>query len=63
MYKLYKITKQICTESSKKYWDSVETYDWNNIKNYSHKEAKEKFGISTTHYYRLRKQFGNNESK
>lgn len=56
-------TKQICTESSKKYWDSVETYDWNNIKNYSHKEAKEKFGISTTHYYRLRKQFGNNESK
>ena len=27
------------------------------------KEAKEQFGISTTHYYRLKKRFATNDSK
>lgn len=43
---------------SKEYWDSQETYNWEEIKKYSHKEAKKIFGISTTHYYRLKKQNG-----
>lgn len=47
-------TKEKCAKASKEYWDSQDTYDWENIKNYSYKEAKEKFGISTTHYYRLK---------
>lgn len=56
-------TKETCKQASMEYWNSVETYNWEEIKNYSHREAKEKFGISTTHYYRLKKQFRNNESK
>ncbi len=51
-------TKKKCSEASTKYWKSQETYNWEDIKNYTHKEAKEKFGISTTHYYRLKKQNG-----
>lgn len=50
--------KLLFSKVSKEYWDSQETYDWEEIKHYSHKEAKEKFGISTTHYYRLKKQNG-----
>lgn len=51
-------TKQKCSEASNKYWENQETYKWEDIRDYSHKEAKEKFGISTTHYYRLKKQNG-----
>lgn len=51
-------TKNKCSEASKQYWESQDTYKWDDIKEYSHKEAKEKFGISTTHYYRLKKQNG-----
>lgn len=47
-------TKKKCSEASKLYWGSQQTYNWEDIKEYSYKEAKEKFGISTTHYYRLR---------
>lgn len=47
-------TKKKCSEVSKLYWDSQQTYNWEDIKEYSYKEAKEKFGISTTHYYRLK---------
>ena len=46
--------KKKCSEASKLYWDSQQTYSWEDIKKYSYKEAKEKFGISTTHYYRLK---------
>ena len=47
-------TKKKCSEVSKLYWGSQQTYNWEDIKEYSYKEAKEKFGISTTHYYRLK---------
>lgn len=50
--------KLLFSKVSKEYWDSQETYNWEEIKNYSHIEAKKKFGISTTHYYRLKKQNG-----
>ena len=46
--------KKKCSEASKLYWGSQQTYSWEDIKKYSYKEAKEKFGISTTHYYRLK---------
>ena len=46
--------KKKCSEASKLYWGSQQTYSWEDIKEYSYKEAKEKFGISTTHYYRLK---------
>lgn len=50
--------KLLFSKVSKEYWASQETYNWEEIKEYSHREAKEKFGISTTHYYRLKKQNG-----
>ena len=50
--------KQLFAEVSNAYWESQDTYtkNINEILKLSHKEAKEKFGISTTHYYRLRKR-------
>lgn len=53
--------KKLFSKVSKEYWDTQETYDWEEIKHLSHKEAKEKFGISTTHYYRLKKRALPNE--
>lgn len=50
--------KKLFQECSKKYWDTQYTYKWEDIKNLTHKEAKIKLGISTTHYYRLKKQNG-----
>lgn len=52
------VVKKVCREASIKYWKTQNTYTWEEIKNYSYKEAKEKFGISITHYYRLKKQNG-----
>lgn len=46
--------KKLFKEMSIMYWNSVKTYDWCEIKHLTHKEAKEQFGISTTHYYRLK---------
>lgn len=50
--------KRIFSECSRKYWESQETYsdDLEAILSLDHKEAKKVFGISTTHYYRLRKR-------
>lgn len=61
-------TKQIASEVSNKYWDTQETFTRNPEKvkailALSHKEAKKQFGISTTHYYRLKKRFATNDSK
>lgn len=55
--------KNLFSEVSRKYWATQETYSWEDIKNLTHKEAKENFGISTTHYYRLKKRFGINDTK
>jgi len=50
--------KKLFKECSKKYWETQSTYKWEDIENLTHKEAKIKLGISTTHYYRLKKQNG-----
>jgi group I intron endonuclease len=47
-------TRNKCGEASKKYWESNK-YP-NNIYEIPFKEAQEKYGISRTHYYRLRKR-------
>ena len=61
-------TKKIASEVSNTYWDTQETFtrDTEKVKSIlilSHREAKEQFGISTTHYYRLKKRFATNDSK
>lgn len=48
--------KELFRKVSREYWDSQETYDPREVLTLPHREAKEKFGISTTHYYRLRKK-------
>ena len=50
--------KELFSKVSKEYWETQETYKWDDIKSYTYKEAKILFGISTTHYYRLKKQNG-----
>jgi group I intron endonuclease len=50
--------KKLFSEVSKKYWETQSTYNWEEFKDLTHKEAKEKFGISTTHYYRLKNGLG-----
>jgi len=60
--------KQIASDVSNKYWDTQDTFARNpekvaDILALSHKEAKLQFGISTTHYYRLKKRFAINASK
>lgn len=52
--------KELFKKISKEYWNSVETYPKEKIVKLSFKEAKEKYGISKTHYYRIRKQLGKN---
>lgn len=52
--------KKIFSEFSKLRWDLYGRYP-DNVITYSFKEASEKFGISKTHYYRLRKLAENNE--
>ena len=48
--------KKLFKELSDTYWESQETYDPVEVLLYNHKQAKAKFGISTPHYYRLRKR-------
>ncbi len=60
--------KAIASQVSNKYWDTQATFARDpekvaNILALSHKEAKLQFGISTTHYYRLKKRFTSNDSK
>jgi len=52
--------KQICKEASDKYWETQEKYSFE-VLNYRFIEATKKFGISKTHYYRLRKRALSNE--
>lgn len=53
--------KMLFGEYGKLRWDIYGRYPVDEIVNMSFKEAKEKYGISKTHYYRLRKQARNNE--
>lgn len=60
--------KQLASKVSNEYWDSQNPYTRDlekvaAILALSHKEAKQQFGISTTHYYRLKKRFTTNDSK
>lgn len=55
--------KKKMSEASVKYWSTQQTYKWEDIKGLSHREAKEQYGISTTHYYRLKKRFETNDLK
>ena len=60
--------KAIASQVSNKYWDTQDTFARDEEKviailALSHKEAKKQFGISTTHYYRLKKRFAGNDSK
>lgn len=51
-------TKRRCSEASEEYWKDKRKYDstLDDILKLSFSEAKEQFGISTTHYYRLKKR-------
>ena len=48
--------KQLFKQVSREYWDTQDTYEWKEIGKLSFKEAHTKYGISKTHYYRLRKR-------
>ena len=61
-------SKATASKVSNSYWDTQITYarDDQKVKAIlalSHKEAKLQFGISTTHYYRLKKRFAINASE
>jgi group I intron endonuclease len=56
------LNRKLFADVSRKYWDSQETYTWEDIKNLSFQKASKQFGISKTHYYRLRKRHGTNDS-
>lgn len=51
-------TKRICGESSKARWDEKGRYP-SDVTSLNFKEAKEKYGISKTHYYRLSRRSSN----
>lgn len=53
--------KQYAKYVSRKYWDTQETYDPEEVVKMSFKDAKDKHGISKTHYYRLRKRVETND--
>lgn len=54
-FKHSKEAKQKSSEASKKYWDSVYTYP-KEVVNMRYKDAYKLYGISRTHYYRLKKE-------
>lgn len=47
--------------ASKTYWASQETYNPQEVQKYTFSEAKELFGISKTHYYRLLRRAKGND--
>lgn len=49
-------TKELCRAASLGRWETYEKYPANEVVALPFKEAHAKFGISKTHYYRLRKQ-------
>lgn len=47
--------KKLFSDVSKKYWFTQDTYDVKKVCSVSFKEARDKHGISKTHYYRLKR--------
>ncbi len=54
--------KQKFSEVSNAYWSTQTTFDENEIAKLSFKDAHKQFGISKTHYYRLRNRVRDNDS-
>lgn len=54
--------KQLFSKVSREYWDTQQTYNATEIVAYPFKDAREKFGISKTHYYRLKRATYNERS-
>lgn len=48
--------KKFFAKVSRKYWDTQDTYDGEEIVKYPLTQAMEKFGISKTHYYRFKRK-------
>ena len=49
-------SKAASQKASIAYWETQDTYNPQDIIGLTHREAKAKLGISTTHYYRLKKE-------
>lgn len=47
--------KQLFSQVSRKYWDSQSTYNKHEVTKLSFREATQMYGISKTHYYRLKR--------
>ncbi len=54
--------KQLFKEVSREYWDNQDTYNYAEIVKLSFKEANKIYGISKTHYYRIKKRLATNDS-
>lgn len=54
--------KKLFSEASRAYWNTQDTYNQEAITKSSFKEAKELFGISKTHYYRIKKRLSTNDT-
>jgi group I intron endonuclease len=54
-------TKQICAQYSNDYWATKETYDKDVITQMAFKAASKTFGISKTHYYRLKRSLSSDQ--
>ncbi len=53
--------KLLFSKVSKEYWNTQETYDSIAVTSVSFKTAKEKYGVSKTHYYRLKRTLSNDQ--
>ena len=51
--------KKLFAKVSKEYWATQDTFNAEEVIKYSFKEAKKMFGISKTHYYRLKRNMSN----
>ena len=54
--------KKLFSEVSNNYWKTQETYDYEAINSLSFKDANAKYGVSRTHYSRIRRRLATNVS-
>lgn len=54
--------KKLFTEVSNAYWKTQETYDYEAINALSFRDANAKYGVSRTHYSRIKKRLATNDS-
>jgi len=54
--------KELFSKVSKKYWDTQDTYNPIEVTSVSFKKAKEKYGISKTHYHRLKRELAGGDA-